>query len=88
MSNFPEPSNNKKKTVELDFSNYATKSDLKNATSVDLSQFAKKDDLTNLKLRVDSSLNSKLGKLDFDKLKAVLVDVKKLSDLVEKKVLK
>ena len=30
MSNFPEPSNNKKKTVELDFSNYATKSDLKN----------------------------------------------------------
>ena len=102
MSNFPEPSNNKKKTVELDFSNYATKSDLKNATSVDLSQFAKKDDLTNLKLRVDkldidqlknipsgfSSLNSKLGKLDFDKLKAVLVEVKKLSDLVEKKVLK
>ena len=28
--------------VELDLSNYATKSDLKNATGVDTSQFAKK----------------------------------------------
>ena len=102
MSNFPEPSNNKKKTVELDFSNYATKSDLKNATSFDTSQLAKKDDLTNLKLRVDeldidelknipnglNSLNRKLDKLNFDKLKTVPVDLKKLSDLVKKKFLK
>ena len=28
--------------VELDLSNYATKTDLKNATGVDTSQFAKK----------------------------------------------
>ena len=47
--------------VELDLSNYATKSDLKNATGVDTSKFAKKDDITNLKSNVD--------KLDIDKLK-------------------
>ena len=34
--------------VELDLSNYATKSDLKNATGVATSSFAKKDDLANL----------------------------------------
>ena len=34
--------------VELDSSNYATKSDLKNATDVDTLQFAKRDDLVNL----------------------------------------
>ena len=42
-------------------SNYATKSDLKNATVVDTLQFAKKDDLANLKLEVDK-LN--IGKLE------------------------
>ena len=35
--------------VELDWSNYATKADLKNATGVDTSKFAKKLDLANLK---------------------------------------
>ena len=34
--------------VELDLSNYATKSDLKNATGVDVLQFATRDDLANL----------------------------------------
>ena len=34
--------------VELDLSNYATKSDLKNATGVDALQFATRDDLANL----------------------------------------
>ena len=41
--------------------NYATKSDLKNATGVDTSHFAKKDDLVNLKSEVD--------KFDIDKFK-------------------
>ena len=36
--------------VALDLPNYATKSDLKNATEVDTSFFAKKTDLANLKL--------------------------------------
>ena len=35
--------------VELDFSNYATKADLKNATGFDTSKFAKKVDLASLK---------------------------------------
>ena len=33
-----------KKKVETDFSNYATKSDLKNATAVDASEFARNID--------------------------------------------
>ena len=41
-------SKNKTK-VEFDFSNYATKYNLKNDTDVDTSQFAKKDDLANLR---------------------------------------
>ena len=46
--------------VELDLSDYSTKSYLKTAAGVDASQLDKKDDLTNLKLGVD--------KLDTDKL--------------------
>ena len=49
--------------VELDLSNYATKSDLQNATGVDTSNFAIKTDLASLKSDVD--------KLDIDKLKNV-----------------
>ena len=36
--------------VELDLSNYATKTGLKNATGVDTSDFAKKTDTANLKI--------------------------------------
>ena len=49
--------------VELDLSNYATKTDLKNATGVDTSKFAKRVDIANLKFSVD--------KLDIDQLKNV-----------------
>ena len=50
MSYFPEPHTcNKKIKVELDFPNYATKYDLKIATSVDTSKFAKNTDLAGLK---------------------------------------
>ena len=38
---------------QLDLSNYATKSDLINATSIDTSKLAKKFDLTNLRYNVD-----------------------------------
>ena len=42
--------------VELNLSNYATKSDLKNATGIDaISDFAKKTELANLKSDVDNS---------------------------------
>ena len=41
----PEPkSSGERVKVELDLSNYATKTDLKNATGIDISKFAKKVD--------------------------------------------
>ena len=43
MSYFPEPHTNKKKVeVELDLSNYATESDLKNATGIEKTNLLKK----------------------------------------------
>ena len=47
--------------VEIDLSNYATKTDLKNVTHVDVSSFASKTNLVSLKTEVD--------KLDAGKLK-------------------
>ena len=47
----------------MDLSNYATKTDLKNATGIDTSPFPKKVDLVSLKSNVD--------KLDIDKLRPV-----------------
>ena len=75
--------------VELDFSTYATRADLKNATGVNTSDFAKKTDLANLKSDVDeldidklknapsnwTNLKSKVDKLDVDKLVPVPVDL-------------
>ena len=46
--------------VELDWSNYARKADLKNAAGVDTSKFAKNVDLDNLKSDVDKSDTGKL----------------------------
>ena len=71
--------------VELDLSNYTTKSDIKNATGVDTSSFAKKSYLASLKSDADEldidklknvpsgldSLKSKVDPLDFDKLNPV-----------------
>ena len=45
--------------IELDLSSYATKLDLKNATSVDTSKLAAKSNL--------ASLNSKVDKIDVEK---------------------
>ena len=59
---FPELKSLRRRVkVKLDLSNYATKTDLKNATGVDTSSFDKKADLGNLKSNVD--------KLDIYKLK-------------------
>ena len=66
--------------VELDLSNYTTKTDLKNVTHVDVSSFASKKNLASLKTEVD--------KIDVDKLKTVPVDLAKLSDLVKNDILK
>ena len=86
----------------MDLSNYTTKSDLKNTISVDISDFAKNIDLASLKSDIDKlnvdklnniqsgsdSLKNKVYKLDVDRLKPVLVDLKQLSDVVDNDVLK
>ena len=77
--------------VELDLSNYATKTDLKNATGVDTSSFAKNklyiDKLKNVPSDL-SSLKSKADKLDVDKLVPVPVDLSKPTDAVKNNVVK
>ena len=76
---FPKPFNSHfgdSIKVNIDLSNYATKTDLKNISHVDTSSFALKTNLTNLKTEVD--------KLDIDKLVPIPVDLSKLSDLVKK----
>ena len=83
--------------VELDLSNYATKTDLKTATGVDTSPFSKNIDLANLKSAVDkldidklkivpsnlSNLKSKVDTLDAGKLETTPVDLSKLSNVVK-----
>ena len=66
--------------VELDLSNYATKNDLNNITHVDVSSFASKTNLAALKTEVD--------KIDVDKLKTAPVDLAKLTNAVEKGLVK
>ena len=51
--------------VELDLPNYATKTDLRNATAVETSRFTEKVDLASLKREVDQ--------LDIDKLETYLL---------------
>ena len=77
--------------VELYLSNYATKSDLKNAAGVNTSKFAKKVGLVSLKSNIDklytgklkniptnlSNLKNKVDKLDVDKLVPVPIDLSK-----------
>ena len=75
---YKSSSNNMK--VELDLTNYATKTDLKNITHVDVSSFASKTNLTALKNEVD--------KIDVDKLKTVPVDLAKLNNAVENDLVK
>ena len=66
--------------VTNEFSNYATKTDLKIATHVDTSSFALKTNLTNLNTEVD--------RLDIDKLIPVPADLSKLSNVVKNDVVK
>ena len=75
---YKSSSNNIK--VELDLTNYATKTDLKNITHVDVSSFASKTNLAALKTEVD--------KIDADKLKPVPVDLAKLTNAVENDLVK
>ena len=81
MSYYPpgkSSSNNVK--VELDLTNYATKTDLKNITHVDVSSFASKTNLAALKTQVD--------KIDTNKLKTAPTDLAKLTNAIENDVVK
>ena len=71
-------SNNVK--LELDLTNYATKTDIKNIIHVDVSSFASKTNLAALKTEVD--------KIDVDKLKTTPIDLDRLSNLVKNDVVK
>ena len=75
---YKSSSNNIK--VELDLTNYATKTDLKNITHTDVSSFASKTNLAILKTKVD--------KIDVDKSKTVPDDLAKLSNVVKNEVVK
>ena len=76
-----KPSNhNENIKVEIDLTNYATKTYIKDITQVDTSSFALKTDLANLKTEVD--------KLDIDKLVLIPNDLIKLSNLVKNDVVK
>ena len=66
--------------INVDLSNYATKTHLKNVIHVDTSSFALKTILVSLKTEID--------KLDIDKLVSVPVDLSKLSDVVKNYVVK
>ena len=77
---FPKPSNhNENIKVEIDLSNYATKSDIKDITHVD-TNFALKTNLANLKAEGD--------KLDIDKLVPIPADLNKFSNVVKNDVVK
>ena len=70
---YKSSSNNVK--VELDLTNYATKTDLKNITHVDVSSFPSKTNLAASKTEID--------KIDADKLKTTPVDLAKLTNAIE-----
>ena len=75
---YKSSSNNIK--VELDLTNYATKTDLNHITHLDTSSFASKTNLGALKSEVD--------KIDVDKLKTAPVDLAKLTNAVENYLVK
>ena len=66
--------------VKVDLSNYAAKTNLKNVTHVDTSSFTLRTKLASLKTEID--------KLDIDKLVPVLIDLRKLSDVVNNDLVK
>ena len=76
----PHKSSSSNIKVELDLTNYATKTDLKNITHTDVSSFASKTNLAALKTEVD--------KIDVDILKTVPDDLAKLSNVVKNEVVK
>ena len=104
MSYYPEPGSHirDKVKVVLDLSNYASKRELDYNIGVDTSDLATKKYFIALKAGIDkldinklvnfpTSLNNlriKVDDLDVGKLKAVSIDLEKLSDVVVNEVVK
>ena len=66
--------------IKVNFFNYATKLDLKNATGLDTYKLTTKSELASLKAEVD--------KIDVGKLKTLPTDLSKLSYVVKNEVIK
>ena len=79
---FPKPyrSFKGKVKVKLDLFSYVTKAEWKNTAGVDTSKLTSKSNLAGLKAEAD--------KIDVHKLKTVLVDLIKLSNVVNNEVVK
>ena len=75
----PYKSSRNNVNVELELTNYATKTDLKNTTHVDVRSFASKTNLAALKTELD--------KIDTDKLKTAPTDLAKLTNVIENDVI-
>ena len=104
MDHYPEPDSHirDKVKVVLGLPIYATKKELEHAAGADTSNLAAKSDIIALKaeddkLEINVSLNpptgwndlkTKIYDLDVGKLKTVPIDLKKLSDMVSKEVVK
>ena len=83
-------------------SDYATKKELEHAAGADTSNLAAKNDFIALKAESDkldinelvnvptclNNLKAKIGNLNVDKFNTVPIDLKKLSDIVSKEVVK
>ena len=76
----PHKSSSSNVKVELDLTNYATKTDLRNITQVDVSSFASKTNLAALKTEAD--------KIGVDKLKTTPTDLTKLTNAAENDLVK
>ena len=104
MSCYPERDSHIRYTVKvvLNLSNYATKKVLNYSIGVNTSNLAAESDFIALKAEVDkidinkrvnvpadlNNLKTKVDNLGASKLKTVLIDLKKVSDVADKKVVK
>ena len=104
MSYYPQPDSNVRNKIklELDLYKIATKKELYLATGVGTSDLAAKKDFIALKAQVDkldiaklvnvptslNNLKTKVDDIDDGELKTVLIDLKKLNDVVDNEVVK
>ena len=79
----PYKSSSSNVKVELDLTNYATKTDLKNITHIDTSSYALKANYA-----ISYAMKTEVDKIDTDKVKTVPDDLAKLTNVVKNEVVK